>query len=73
MAGSPYPKTPMLNKMLRVQKRSQAIGEFLEWYRAHDHDFETIQQTLARYFKIDLAKVEQERLAILDHIRKPKT
>lgn len=73
--------TPELDKMMKVQKESQIIGEFLDscgymLCRASGkdwHPFEpvpkTIEQVLADYFGIDLKKVEEERRSILRAIR----
>lgn len=78
----PYPPTPELNKMKAVQVKSQAIGEFLDLFcrekgyvlcvLSGDRYFlvgKSIEKLLAEHFEIDLKKVEQERRAILDHIR----
>lgn len=76
-------KTPELNKMQAAQDDSQKIGEFLEWLAEQniiladwdDDDGELFQisgtreQLLAKYFKIDLVKCEQERSALLDAVR----
>lgn len=59
--------TPECDKIQKVRKESHAIGEFLEWYRSQKQSIKRqgIETVLARYFEIDLAKVEQERRAIL--------
>lgn len=82
MKTKPYPKTPELDKMKAVQEKSQAIGAFLDQLSSEgiylaqyegDELFslnQSIEQTLANYFDIDLNKVEEERRALLDHIRR---
>ena len=68
--------------MLKVKDRSQQIGEFLEWLtgqgvelcvyhdeRGYEPVRETTEQLLAEYFDIDLAKVEQEKRAIMKTVR----
>ncbi len=78
-----YPPTPELDKMKEVKSKSQIIGEFLEWlqedYTIGRYDlcsaelFEVskpIEEWLAKYFQIDLQKVEEERSNILEWIRK---
>jgi hypothetical protein len=71
--------TPESDKLLKVHKESQAIGEFLEWMQSKglsvcklDEDTEqyfpdhvSIQNRLAKYYEIDMNKVERERRAIL--------
>ena len=78
-----YPRTPELDKMKAVQGDSQVIGAFIDSLSEQgihlakygDGDdmwpvSKSIEQILADYFEIDLVKVEKERRAILDHIRK---
>jgi len=69
-----------LEKLRSVQERSQAIGDFLGWLgeqgiflcRSQERGFypipETTEQLLAKYFNIDLNKVEQEKRAILERL-----
>lgn len=77
-----YPEHERLKK---VQDKSQAIGEFLEW--AHDEKeyvlcwksymtqsrFEPIQVSkellLAEFYAIDLQKIEQEKRLMLEEMR----
>jgi hypothetical protein len=63
--------TPESDKALAVKKESQAIGTFLEWYRAQHPAIrrKSIEIVLAEYFQIDLDKVEKEKRAILNGIR----
>jgi hypothetical protein len=78
------PEMPESTKMLQVKDVSQAIGEFLEWlseqrirlasYTNWDEPIlveinESFERLLARYFDIDLNKVEQEKRTLLDWIR----
>lgn len=71
--------------MKTVKDDSQKIGAFLESlsekgislasYDEKDRLWpisKSIEQILADYFEIDLAACENERRAILDHIRKEK-
>lgn len=79
-----YPDTPELDKMEGAKKRgSQEIGEFLEWlkceplniceYDSYKEAFcplhITTEAMLARYYGIDLDKVDGERMAILEWVR----
>ena len=77
-----HPLTPELDKMLEVKEKSQVIGQFLEWFQegyviaeySSDgadllHANINTEKLLAKYFKIDLKKIEKERSAILDWMR----
>jgi hypothetical protein len=97
---------PELEKMRKVQQKSQLIGEFLDWLnyekkvqlgRFHEHTEDcydgwdeddddiricgmgegelmllntSYENLLAEFFDIDLKKVDKERRALLDEIRK---
>jgi hypothetical protein len=73
---------PECAKLVLVKDKSHTIGEFLDWVQAHaelslarfDRDGRwmpiRITSILAEYFDIDLAKVEAEKQAILEAIRK---
>lgn len=76
---------PECEKMAAIRDKSQVIGEFLEWaeetqdfcmcmYSGYGHEYIPINMTkeilLAKFFNIDLNKVEKERRQILDRIRK---
>jgi len=72
------PETPELEKMRGVREESQKIGRFLDWLRGEGLEvckvggepfYLSIEQLLAKYFEIDLEKVEEERRALLDHLR----
>lgn len=79
------PPTPEHDKLKKVSGESQAIGEFVDWLRQErgivfcDEDKVddvyvpvvpfSIERVLADYFGIDLNKIEQEKVALLDHIR----
>ena len=65
-------KTPELNKMKKVQKDSQLIGEFLEWLQNEHHVLlpKNEEDLLAQFFEIDLKKVEKEKREILKDLRK---
>jgi hypothetical protein len=101
---------PECEKMLSVQEKSQAIGEFLEWLQSGEADntkfkrviflgarrivsehndgkpmededdwyvsdhfvdpiHYNIEELLAKFFGIDLAKVEEEKRAMLEEAR----
>lgn len=76
------PRTPECDKLLAVRDKSQLLGEFIEWLSENDmsicdksldvvceplnHD---IEKLLARFFNIDLAKVEVERREVLAYCR----
>jgi hypothetical protein len=88
MATKPLypPETAECDKMLKVQAKSQAIGEFLEWLGSNEVVLARWQRSriedrlmplgastenlLAEFFEIDLAKVEKEKRAILNYQRK---
>lgn len=72
------PATPEHDKLFAVKPQSEVIGQFLEWlasdgitlaredrWETLQFDCEPISERLARYFGIDLAKIEQEKRAIL--------
>lgn len=76
-------KTPALNKMLKNKEQSQTIGEFVEWLSQQGYTIcrvdkfdrfspvrRSIEEWLARYFKVNLNKAEEERRALLEQIRK---
>lgn len=74
-------ETPELDKMQAVQDESQAIGSFLDYggYTLCEFDDvseryvpvrKSIEEILAEYFEIDLKKVDDERRAILEGIRR---
>jgi hypothetical protein len=75
---------PECEKMNAVQGDSQKIGAFLDWLQndlgivlaEYDNEDDelyranyTIEKLLARYFDIDLDKVEQERRQMLEELR----
>lgn len=82
------PQYTECEKMQKVQKESQIIGEFLEWlgsekeysickfceYENREGSYYPVQldkeQLLAEFFEVDLNKVEEERRAILEGLRK---
>jgi hypothetical protein len=80
MAAYPYPEHA---KLAEVTDRSQTIGEFLEWlgdmhqirlakYLKDDLVLLNIpvQDLLAMFFGIDLKKLEAEKRAMLEELRK---
>lgn len=76
---------PECEKMAAVEDKSQVIGEFLEWAK-ETQDFHlciysgygkeyipigiTVERLLAKFFDIDIDKVEKEKRQILEEIRK---
>lgn len=78
------PDTPECDRMAKVKDRTQVVGEFLEWAGSQGmllgHYVEadygrfnpvpyTIENLLARWVGIDLAKVDREKVALLEWIR----
>lgn len=77
---------PEHDKLRAVRDESQAIGQFLEWLgenglvicsfeeykRTGEYipDGRSIQQILADYFEIDLNKLDDEKRAMLNELRK---
>lgn len=79
------PDTPILDKMLKVQKESRTIGDFLtfmeesgfvmcesrdmDWGERWEPTRENVEHMIALYFDIDLVQAEKERVALLDSIK----
>lgn len=78
------PGMPESARLASISSQSQPIGEFLDWlameteYHLAVYDDESgtfrashppIQRLLARYFGIDLERVERERRRLLAYIR----
>ena len=77
----PYPES---DKLVKIQKFSQKIGEFMEWlegqgihlakYDESGHHLWpeplNIQNRLADFFDIDLEKLEAEKRHMLDELRR---
>lgn len=77
-------KYPECEKLREVHSQSQVIGQFLDWLQhekrislAEYDEYDRLQwaakkneDLLAEFFDIDLKKVEEERRAILDELRK---
>lgn len=79
MARSRYPES---DKVLAVQKQSQACGEFLDWLKQEKllmlcedingewmPTFKSTEKLLQEFFDIDPDKLEKERRAMLDELR----
>lgn len=78
---------PEHEKLHRVKQESQAQGQFLEWLDSEGYilcQFEglhnewipvriTAEKLLARYHRIDLEKLESEKRAMLEELRKANT
>lgn len=76
-------KYPECRKLHSVREQSQKIGEFLHWLvdqnihlAKFDSDgdvleahYESTEKLLARFFEIDLEKVEAERRAIIEELQ----
>jgi hypothetical protein len=64
-------KTTECDKLHAIKDQSQVIGEFLDWLEDEHEVFlpKSVTNLLAEYFDIDLEKVEQEKLAILEDLR----
>ena len=77
------PDCPECDKLVKVAPDSQKIGNFIDWLHEQGMELctwsdvdqgyfdchENTENLLARYFKIDLKTVEQERQALLGAIR----
>lgn len=72
-------ETPEHERMKAISADSQKLGEFLEWlgeqgvvlarwgtYEELHPDQQSIEKRLAAYFKIDLQKIEAEKMALLE-------
>lgn len=75
-----------LEKVKKIHKESQAVGEFLDWLNtkyyicreATENDegqhfmplSKSTEQLLAEYYKIDLEKLEKEKMQVLENFRK---
>lgn len=70
---------PEHEKLVEISDQSQAIGEFMEWLESTAfavHDIYTmndkIQEILADYFDIDLAKISEEKDQMIEEYRSAK-
>jgi len=67
-------KCPECERMRAVMEISQQIGNFMDWGLQHGHirikKSMTIERILAKYFDVDLEKVEAEKQQILAELRK---
>ncbi len=75
------PACPECDKLAKVSEDSQKIGEFIDWLHSQEIELakweddelftihESIEKLLAKYFEIDLVKVENERQALLKAMR----
>lgn len=64
-------ETPECDKLSKISDVSQSIGAFLDWIQEeYGVDLpKDINSLLSEYFEIDLNKVEEEKQAILEHMR----
>jgi uncharacterized tellurite resistance protein B-like protein len=81
---STRPATPECERISQVAKESFQLSTFIDWLsengfticewsnetQGYERPVISTNALLARYFEIDLNKVEQERRALLDWIRK---
>ena len=81
-------KYPEHEKMAKVKNKSQVIGEFLEWMTNENELFVcrniggdrqllvtyplNFEYLLAKYFDIDLDKIDKEKRQMLKELRKQK-
>ena len=67
-------KYPECEKLQKVAEKSQVCGDFLNWLSFEGHveiiTRKRTEELLAEYFKINLNKIEKEKQAMLDDIRK---
>jgi hypothetical protein len=77
-------KYPEHTKLKEIQPQSQKVGEFLEWLQENGYTICTfdkkhgeyasayisIPQMLAKFFEIDSEKIEAEKQAMLEEIRR---
>jgi hypothetical protein len=67
-------KYPECEKLQKVAEKSNECGHFFDWLihkgYANNKSRKRMEELLAEYFEIDLTKVEKERQAMLDDIRK---
>lgn len=76
---------PEHEKLQKITLQSQACGEFLDWLQSekgvtlctYNKSYEqfyplrvSITEVLGEFFEIDLEKIEQEKRAMLDEIRR---
>ena len=76
--------TPELDKMVKIQEKSQTIGEFLSFMESEKHymlckrsgefnEFSPVRRLkedlIAEFFNIDLKKVEQEKRSLLKEVQ----
>jgi hypothetical protein len=87
MSQDTQPDHPEHEKLHLISDKSQTIGEFLEWlptqgitlctfhYNTEQYcpAMQTITTLLAKFFDIDLDKIETEKRAMLDNLRQKST
>lgn len=70
------PEYPEHDKLSKISPVSQEIGSFMEWLSSQGVRMpstwyrRSIQEWLARYFKIDLVKLENKKRDMLDKLRR---
>lgn len=82
-----YPETPELDKMRSVREQAATLSEFMDFLDSenitlcdegrHRDEYTPIylsnEKLFAKFFEIDLNKVETERRAILDWLHNSQT
>lgn len=70
---------PEHEKLKAIQHKSQVCGAFIEWLQGEGFFLEhtdgkhfNLQDSLAKFFNIDQRKLEDEKVAMLDAIRKER-
>ncbi len=71
------PACPECEKLAKVAPQINKIGEFLDWLEGEKiyldmsdtGTYRNTEQLLADFFEINLALVEKERRALLEHMR----
>jgi hypothetical protein len=62
-------------KLSKIKDESQALGAFIEWLESEGVHMpakwhrRSMNEWLARYFEIDLNKLEEEKLHMLNRLR----
>jgi hypothetical protein len=80
-----YPPTPELDRQSQaIKDGAHKVGEFLDWLASQGlhlcewregigggrwYERSNFQQLIADFYSIDLAKIEAERQALLEHLR----
>ena len=68
---------PEHEKLIKIEKESQAIGEFYHWavnkgYLGTFKHWKRLEDILAEFFDIDLQKIDKEKKQMLEELRRNK-